>query len=280
MSAMPYLSVIIPTCHRNDLLALCLDQLKPGVQRLDKEYYEVIVTDDGSVSTVEEMILTDYPWATWVQGPRKGPAANRNNGAKYAKGNWLVFTDDDCIPEQGWLQAFADEIVGKQDIEVLEGRTYVNEPRTRLDQVSPINETGGYLWSCNFAILTSYYFSIGGFDERFPYANMEDVDFRYRIEKDEKTISFIKEAAVMHPWRYHGGRKKLIQAEKSLFIYIAIHPESRKKLNSYFFFKKSIRSFVKYTIPGFIKCRGRGITTPILEHISDLKLSVKLISLK
>lgn len=277
---MPYLSVIIPTCHRNDLLALCLDQLKPGVQQLDAEYYEVIVTDDGSITTAEAMIVQDYPWATWVQGPCKGPAANRNNGAKHAKGNWLVFTDDDCIPEQGWLVAYVDVIIKKEYIDVLEGRTYVNEPRSRLDQVSPINETGGYLWSCNFVILATYFFSIGGFDERFPYASMEDVDLRYRIGKDNKTISFIKEAAVMHPWRFHGGRKKLIQAEKSLFIYLTIHPECIKKLNSYFFFKKSIRSFVKYTIPGFIKCRGRGISTPVLEHIADLTLSLKLILIK
>ncbi|MHC5729635.1 MAG: glycosyltransferase family 2 protein, partial [Nostoc sp.] len=66
-------SVIIPTYHRNDLLAKCLDCLAPGVQTLSAEQYEVIVTDDGSQTTAEEMIRQQYPWAKWVAGPRKGP---------------------------------------------------------------------------------------------------------------------------------------------------------------------------------------------------------------
>jgi len=39
------ISVIIPTCHRNDLLAKCLDCLAPGVQTLPPEQYKVIVTE-------------------------------------------------------------------------------------------------------------------------------------------------------------------------------------------------------------------------------------------
>ena len=64
------LSVIIPTCHRNDLLAECLDRLAPGRQQgqasgqLD---YEVIVTDDGQHTTAETMIREHYPWVRWLE---------------------------------------------------------------------------------------------------------------------------------------------------------------------------------------------------------------------
>lgn len=93
------ISVIIPTCDRNEQLAKCLDCLAPGVQTLPAEQYEVIVTDDGSDLTAEQMILERYLWARWVAGPRIGPAANRNNGVQYARGEWLAFTDDDCLPD-------------------------------------------------------------------------------------------------------------------------------------------------------------------------------------
>ncbi|MFM6224388.1 MAG: glycosyltransferase family 2 protein, partial [Dolichospermum sp.] len=73
-------SVIIPTYHRNDLLAKCLDCLAPGMQTLPADQYEVIVSDDGYQSTAQEMIEQNYPWVKWVAGPGKGPAANRNNG--------------------------------------------------------------------------------------------------------------------------------------------------------------------------------------------------------
>ena len=60
MSEVP-VSVIVPTCHRNDVLAKCLDCLAPGVQTLPSDQYEVIVTDDGSQDTAEQMIHQRYP---------------------------------------------------------------------------------------------------------------------------------------------------------------------------------------------------------------------------
>ena len=91
------ISVIIPTCHRNASLAKCLDCLAPGTQTLPPEQYEVIVTDDGSRSTAQQMVQENYPWVLWIAGPCRGPAANRNNGAEAAQGQWLAFTDDDCL---------------------------------------------------------------------------------------------------------------------------------------------------------------------------------------
>ena len=108
----PIISVIIPTYHRNELLRKCLDCLKPGAQTLPAEQYEVIVTDDGSKTTAEEMIRDDYPWIKWVAAPRQGPAANRNNGAKYAQSEWFAFTDDVGLPESDWLSAFGASTKG------------------------------------------------------------------------------------------------------------------------------------------------------------------------
>src|SRR5207247_5933459 len=114
-------SVVIPTCERNDLVARCLERLAPGAQRFSADRYEVIVTDDGGGTTAERMIAERYPWAKWVAGPRRGPAANRNHGGRLARGNWLAFTDDDCLPSPQWLAAFADVIGSGSSI--YEGQT-------------------------------------------------------------------------------------------------------------------------------------------------------------
>jgi len=100
------LSIVIPTCHRNESLARCLDALAPGVQTLEPEFYELIVTDDGTAANAKEMVKLNYSWAKWVEGPKRGPAANRNYGAAQAKHEWLVFTDDDCVPCQNYLKVF------------------------------------------------------------------------------------------------------------------------------------------------------------------------------
>lgn len=158
-------SVIIPTYHRNEDLAKCLECLASGQQRggiiagcddppdtntpreVDSAqesqsgeeasdptggsthfHYEVIVSDDGRESTAKAMMAERFPWARWVPGPQRGPAANRNNGAKQAEGEWLVFTDDDCLPQAGWLEAFFKNL---HEAEVLEGRTIADRPRER-----------------------------------------------------------------------------------------------------------------------------------------------------
>jgi GT2 family glycosyltransferase len=83
---------------------------------------------------------------------------------------------------------------------VFEGCTDAERPKQRFDEESPVNLIGGYLWSCNFAISKNIFNSIGGFDETFPYAALEDVDFHIRIKKIAD-VAFVKKALVIHPWR-------------------------------------------------------------------------------
>ena len=229
------ISVIIPTYHRNDMLAKCLDYLVPGTQTLSAEHYEVIVSDDGYKTTAQEMIREDYPWVKWVAGPRKGPAANRNNGAGYAQGEWLVFTDDDCLPQANWLNTFAQATKG--EALALEGAIHpLGDPEQDMAEC-PINLNGGCFWSANIAIERALFEKIGGFDPNYPLAAHEDVDMKLRLFK-LTTISFIPDASVVHPvrilpfkdliaripkqcaaWAYHANKnRKALGYEKTLSL--------------------------------------------------------------
>lgn len=197
--SVPRISVIVPTCHRNDLLAKCLDCLAPGVQTLPPEQYEVIVTDDGTRSTAEALVQGSYPWVRWVAGPRQGPAANRNNGARLAQGQWLAFTDDDCLPARNWLAAYADATTDK--FLVYEGKTDCLEGvKSPLFQ-SPINLTGGYLWSCNFMIQSSLFHDVGEFQSDFAMPTIEDIDLHERLCQQGQQAKFVDAALVDHPAR-------------------------------------------------------------------------------
>ena len=269
-------SVIIPTYHRNDLLAKCLDCVARGVQTLPAEQYEVIVSDDGYESTAEEMIRQNFPWARWVAGSRKGPAANRNNGVKYAQGEWLVFTDDDCLPDPQWLAAYTKAIANNKHYLVFEGRTYVDRPRKSLAETSPINESGGYLWSCNFSIQRHLFESLRGFDERFPYAAMEDVDLRLRLKKFGYKFQFTKAASVCHPWRDKGGWKKLKQHQQSTLIYLSIHPDESSNINSGSYLRMALYGILKSTIPEIFKLNTDGASEAFLDHLFCLQMAVIL----
>jgi GT2 family glycosyltransferase len=217
----PHFSVVIPTYERNDLLARCLECLAPGRQegmelveplrtrkventqeqgQTHSTSYEVIVSDDGRSTTAEAMIRDRFPWARWVPGPGIGPGGNRNSGVALSRGDWLVFTDDDCLPSSGWLIAYLTSITQNPTQDVFEGDTRPDRFRQTLAEHAPVDGGGGNLWSCNFAIRQSTFRELGGFDSRFRVC-MEDSDFALRVRKSGRTFPFLENALVIHPWR-------------------------------------------------------------------------------
>ena len=223
-------SVVIPTYRRNDLLARCLDALAPGVQTLPAGRYEVVLTDDGPEGeNAQSMLAERYPWARWTQGPRRGPAANRNHGARQVQADWIAFTDDDCIPDPGWLQAFADARAAHPDAQVLEGKTVCREPLKSPLTHSPTNEHGGYLWSCNMAIRREWFERLNGFDESYPYPAIEDVDLRERIKEAGQSFPFISGAVVDHPPRPVPPPLRRAQMAESEYVYFRRRGETLEK---------------------------------------------------
>jgi GT2 family glycosyltransferase len=246
-----FLSVILPTCNRAEDLARCLNALAPeraerasapppgsGVKR-NGFRYEVIVSDDGD--SLETMIRSQFPWATYYQGPRRGPAANRNFGASKANGTWLLFLDDDCVPSSGWLDAYATGASRFPEYSVFEGKTIAPGPKLRADHESPLNLSGGLLWSCNFGVKRHLFLQLGGFDENFPFPAMEDMDLQLRLGELGYTSIFLSDACVEHPWRPKRGTRFCIEAAKSVGYYTIKHPETRPTFIETWRFKRMLK---------------------------------------
>jgi GT2 family glycosyltransferase len=206
------ISVVIPTCRRPDLLARCLDRLAPGVQTLSADQFEVIVSDDGE-PTVERFLAEKYPWVRWGPGPRRGPAANRNAGARRSRAEWLAFTDDDCVPDANWLSMLTTAT--HSGCMVYEGQTTCVAGLHSPFDYAPVNTTGGCLWSCNIFIRRSTFEELGGFDERFPFPYMEDADLRERLVHAGYSIEFIPGAVVDHPPRRPAPARQLARYHES-----------------------------------------------------------------
>jgi GT2 family glycosyltransferase len=235
-------SVIVPTCDRDELLVRCLEQLLPGAQTVEEDDYEVIVTDDGRAMTSETTLHEKFPWARWTQGPRRGPAANRNHGAQQASAPWLVFCDDDCLPTPQLLEAYARAIRQHPTIRIFEGRTSADRPKRHPLEDAPINQSGGCLWSCNLAISTELFRQVGGFNEAFPYAAMEDMDFSRRLRAMSMAAVFVPEAEVIHPWRMVDLKAHARRHVASQLIYARLHPEDR----GLFTFRRHCRNVARY----------------------------------
>jgi GT2 family glycosyltransferase len=268
---MALFSMIIPTCHRNEALARCLASVAPTKQeRMTLSYanlanhegesinaYEVIVTDDGILSTAELMLKERYPWARWVSGPKRGPAANRNFGAEKAAGDWLVFVDDDCVPKANLLDAYA-RAAAAGNCSILEGVTLSQGDQKAADMECPINTSGGRLWSCNFAIKRSLFIALSGFDESFPAPFMEDTDMQARIFKAGQAALFVPQAIVVHPWRPRRGFNFLPFQARSVAYYVNKHPEYQKCFSLISLVKRIVSAAIRDFPKNLVSYRGKG----------------------
>src|SRR5439155_21748628 len=102
--AKPRFSIIVPTYKRPAQLAACLQ----AIARLDypRDGFEVIVVNDGSQAPPQALIASfkDRLDMTLLKQAHAGPCAARNTGTVKARGKYLAFSADDCMPVSEWSQ--------------------------------------------------------------------------------------------------------------------------------------------------------------------------------
>ena len=120
MQNSPFFSIVVPCYERPDDLRRCLTSLEKDSQApyLD---YEIIVTDDSKSDKCRKVTENGFPEVSWGRGKQNGPAGNRNAGVKRAKGDWIIFLDDDCVAQDGFINAYSKAIDANPDVDVFEG---------------------------------------------------------------------------------------------------------------------------------------------------------------
>ncbi len=269
MGSSPFISVVIPTCDRPDALRLCLHNLTADTQTYPNSSYEVIVSDDGLTLSAEIILGIDFPHVSWVKVPQRGPAANRNAGAAASTGEVIVYLDDECLPQSTLLATYA-EAFAEPLLLAAEGRIIADRPPQRMDEEAPVNESGGLFWSCNIAIRSTFFKEIGGFEEKFTTANMEDVELRERILRSGTTIPFLRDALVVHPLRRMKGWSAIRNEAKAHGIYILLPschlppPSWRRSIWD------TLRIIYRSFLPQIWTMRGRGWTKATIRILETL----------
>ena len=196
----PTFSVIIPTKDRQQQLSSTLEKL---VEQLDPlENFEVIVINDGGREP-------EYPHArVFIHNQANaGPAAARNKGASLAEGDFLIFLDDDCVPQPGWLAAMCREALAAPGV-ILAGRvqtpqgcndyTLVSEHIVLTCQSIFADKSvfGFFLRPCNLCVSADIFKGLGGFNEEFRVS--EDREFSERCMRVGLSLQQSDEAVVVH----------------------------------------------------------------------------------
>lgn len=218
------MSVIIATHDRVAKLQQCLEAL--AAQTLSRDQFEVVVCDDGSVEPIAPALdgFSDRLSLTVVRQDRRGPAAARNEAARHATGSLLAFTDDDCVPEEDWLETLVanfdrhpGHLIGGSIVNLLPDDPYATATQLITscvyDYYARHPESRRLYSTANLAVPRSRFWLLDGFSEQYQRAAGEDYDFCARWTEAGFPNHYAPEATVGHShghslgsfWRQHFG---------------------------------------------------------------------------
>ena len=205
----PLASVVIPARNRPEAVKTCLEAL--ARQSLTPRTYEVIVVDDGSEPA---LALDPSRWADKfdlkvIHQKNTGPAGARNRGAAEARGEFVAFTDDDCLPAPTWLENLLTTLrgrpkalVGGSTVNGLPNHIFPSTSQLIIDLVyekfNKNRDSSYFFASNNIACRRSNLFAIGGFDADFHKAGAEDREFCDRWRRKGWPLIWNETALIEH----------------------------------------------------------------------------------
>lgn len=212
MSSALSISVVLPTFNRLDRLKRVLAALEK--QEFPKDQFEVIVISDGSTDGTDaylQTVKTEIRLIPIFQ-PNQGPGAARNTGMAIAKGDLIVFIDDDVIPIPQLLEEHARSHQFENcDVAVIGpmltppdwplpywlrwGQEKLGEQYKSMieNEWKPVARQ---FYTGNASFPRRLYQRYGGFDEAFHRA--EDVELAYRYERHGVVFRFNPKAIGYH----------------------------------------------------------------------------------
>ena len=215
-------SVVMPTYRRVGLMMRCLRALL--AQSLPAGDYEILVVDDGREDAVRDAVagLTTAVRVRYLRNPTgQGPAAARNFGWRAAQAPVVAFTDDDTLPDPGWLAAGLAALDAQPAWVAAAGRVVVpleGDPTRRPTDHELMTQglARAEFVTANAFVRRAALEAIGGFDERFRRAWREDSDLQFRLLQ-LGPVGRASDAVVLHPVRAEPWGISLRQQRNTFF---------------------------------------------------------------
>ena len=244
------ISVVFPTRNRAELLNAALRSVSE--QSIDPAQFEVLVIDNGSTDNTREI---SQHWKAWISNIRyfyeaePGLHSARHRGLVEAKGEILVFADDDIEAQPLWLQTFAD-LFSDPDVAMAGGNTvplFLESPPPWLEALWTRRARNGVrslpalsiqeyphgrysanpsqIWGCNFAIRKSVLLSAGGFHPD----GMPSELIRFRGDGETHVSSYVQK----------NGLKCLFDSNASVY-----HKVTPDRMTLSYFYQRGFRQGV------------------------------------
>jgi glycosyltransferase involved in cell wall biosynthesis len=271
------ITIAVCTRNRGDKLVMCLESITCAIENQDRSV-EAIIVDNGSTDNTKEVAQewaasSRFPARVITEG-RPGLSVARNAAIRNARGEIVVFTDDDCTLSSDYLAKLSDHY--QQDLE-----TVVRGGRVELGNRDDVNFTtktdpqsarlvdiarvAGFILGCNMALPRAAIARIGYFDESFGagavFRSAEETDFMCRAYIAGIPIEYVPDMIVYH----HHGRRSLDEIQKLFFNYCvgngamyAKYCSRERRLLRHLYW--DIRNAIAEMFGGRVFDRGHGLT--------------------
>lgn len=198
------ISVVIPVYKDWDRLSQCLDALD-NQKRFDSNF-EVLIVNNFPTDP-----FPDFPSYSFdlvlLSESTPGSYAARNKALESAKGNWLLFTDSDCIPFSNWIEN-AHKLTEAKEAELFAGR--INVISTQENRFSKFDQAFAfpnekYVSEENFGVTANLLVKKEVFDKvgefNFQLMTGGDSEFCNRANRQGFKIKYCEDFVVSHPAR-------------------------------------------------------------------------------
>ena len=219
---LPSVSIIIPAYNQVDFTHKCLLQLRKTLPTgFDGEI--LLINDASTDNTAEVVAELAREWKVIKlvnQVGNQGFISNCNLAANMAYGDYLIFLNNDTLPQAGWLQALLDIFQNFADVGAVGGKLIY--PDNTLQETGGIIFSDGSGWNfgrndpsqnyplyncvrevdyCSGALLATpryLFLELGGFDTRYSPAYYEDVDYCFKVRSHHKKVYVQPKSVVIH----------------------------------------------------------------------------------
>jgi GT2 family glycosyltransferase/glycosyltransferase involved in cell wall biosynthesis len=212
----PSISIIIPVYDQIDVTLDCLHSIKLNTIGLP---YEVIVVDDNSSAHTQECLHRIKGLRVLRHTANAGFLDSCNDGAAMARGEFLIFLNNDTEPQKGWIQALLRVFKERPDAGLVGAKLVY--PDGRLQEAGAIifNDASGWNYGRNdhpgkpeynyvrevdycsgacIAIRRSLFERVAKFDPLYRPAYYEDTDLAFKVREAGKKVYYQPHAAVIH----------------------------------------------------------------------------------
>jgi glycosyltransferase involved in cell wall biosynthesis len=270
---MSFFSIIIPSYNRDH----SIDKALEGILNQTFADFEIIIVDDGSTDSTAE-IVKKYSDSRifYTYQTNSGVCSARNNGARKATGDYLIFLDSDDTIETNWLEDFYKVYINSSaDIIYCNVKMiYPNGAVKLIDANSPYgnltsNRIKGSDLAGSWMVKKSIFFEVGMYDDNIKFGENNELRLRFQYEKIQ--VSIVDKYNFIYNVSSNGGGKNHLNKLNSILYILDKHKlyYNQNKNSKKLFLQSAAVSAIRI---GEVKKANELFARALLENKGDIKL--------